>query len=413
MYSRIFLALLLISSIHHAVYLEPPLESVTQHNHDLAYSLNNSFVLQDSVNGTMSLDFYGTDYNWVPIHRHVDLPLIRASARLLTIEPAVDNSFSATKNPYLIFAWGNESDELEAKDWEKIMYVGDDCIESQNNSFVSRYALIDFSYNGIIETVNATDNIVPIPTKILNAIQNTSGNDSLDVHLNSTFIFTYIIDDRIPTHEGCRKNLAEFSSVINVLDQKNFTSAGNNTLFFLVRPVLLEQWYKNNHFDLIVLSNSKIYNAQISTNQNQSKNFKINEFNVTEDDYGLRHIVTIPLNITPGLSETIALNNPNPLDQENSSYSYLYEFNYSYEGIGENTLEIEMRSVFGDNHTFSRKIMSRALSHSGNISEFPGIDQVDVRKSSEFELDQLNMVFLNLGLVGVLAILLLARKIIR
>ena len=410
MLSKSALALLFLLSASFSLYTHAPIAQVTEHNLAVAVQLNNTFDPEYSVNGTVAMDFYGTDINWVPIHRHVELPLIRASARLLAIDPSVDGSFSASGNPHLIFAWGSEADGLLPKDWEKNGGSGDDCIEYQKNISVKRNAIIDFKFRNATETVSTADNVVPVPPSILRAMESTSGLDALEVALNATFAFTYAVDDRLPAMGGCMENIVEFTSAVNVADQMNFTAAGNRALFFLARPVLLEQWHANNHFDVVVLSNSKLGSAAIFSGENQSKEFLLSLFNVTAGSYGLKRIVSVPANDSEAGSHT-ALNNPFPIDSENSTYAYLYEFNYTYEGIGKKTLWAETSSVFGDNATFSRTIHSRTLSHSGNIPEVTGTGAEDMRKSAYFGGSEMRSVFLDFGLLGILVIIILAGRL--
>jgi hypothetical protein len=407
--------ILLLPQASFSLYSQPPAKNTSAHNLLIAQSLNDRFDPDHSVNGTIEMTFHGTDINWAPVYRSFNFSLIRASVKLISIEPSIDNVISG-ENPFLIFSWGNESDVLEPKDWEKVPgLMGDDCVEFQVNSSVSRHALVTFTYGNLSQTANTYDNVVDVPQSILLAMQNTSGSDTLNITIDAVFNFTYTIDDRIPTHEGCRTNLVNFSSLIHVYDEMNHTSSGNKTLFFLRKPVLNEQWFRNNHFDTIVFSNSKLYRAQIRENGKSVKNISLYSFNVTTDKHGLQRIVSIPNNkIAVNSLEHKALNFPTPISFDNSSFIYLYEFNHSYEGIGENLLELEVTSFFGSSSAYSQKILSRSLTHSGNISE-PGVDynQSTARASRAATDSDLQPVILSFGIIGVLILLLLTKRMIK
>jgi len=392
-----------------ALYPDPPFAEVSAHNLALAPAFDDSYDPSIAVNGTMGMDFYGTDIYWVPIHKHVDLQLINASARILTMEPSVGESISASASPVLLFAWGSNATPLPTRDWE-----GDDCAEYQNGSSVSRSALVTFSFGNASESVSAVNNTVLIPDSILAAMANTTGTDVFQVRLNATFNFTYTIDDRRPSHdEGCAQHLANYSSSISAMDERNWTVEGNRTLFFLVAPVLGEQWFRNNHFDTVLFSNSRIYAGNISADSNQAKNFRLYEFNITNDSQGVWHIEAVP---AQGLSEGIAgysaYNTPVPLAPDNFTYGYVYELNYSYEGLGGHALEDDVSGLFSRS-VFSREILSRMLSYSGNVSETGGpADPSVTRKSAAFSPDSMNTVTLSLGLAGLLLIVLLMRRLV-
>jgi hypothetical protein len=412
----LFLAILILafSQVSFSIYSDPPTKNTSSHNLNAAKSLNDRFDPEYAVNGTIAVEFRGTDINWAPVYRDFDLPLIRASAKLISIEPSIDNVISG-ENPFLIFSWGGEADEMEAKEWEKLPgLMGDDCVEFQVASNVSKYALVKFAYGNLSQTINTTENVVPIPKSILQAMENTSGDDKLNISLNAVFNFTYTLDDRIPTHDGCKKNLVNFSSIIHVYDQINQTSSGDKTLFFLRTPLLNEQWFRNNHFDTLVFSNSRLYKAQIRENGKPVKNISLYSFNITTDEYLLQRIVSIPDNKSSNdAAQHNVLNYPTPLSIDDSGFFYLYEFNHTYEGIGENLLEIEVVSFFGSKSTFSQNINSRVLTHSGNISELGTYNESSARESKDFEDSNLQPVIVSFGIIGLFLLLLLTKRMIK
>jgi len=410
--NRIIAALLLVllSAAGFALYSDPPFSEVAAHNAALAPALNDSYDPSIAAGGTIGMDFYGTDIYWAPIHRHFDFQLINASARLAAIEPSVDGSISPSTCPVLLFAWGSNATPLAAKDWE-----GDDCVEYQNDTSVSRAALVTFTFGNTSVQVSTSNDTVPLPQEILEAMEGTNGNDSLSVLLNATFNFTYVIDDRKPSHdEGCSHHLVNYSSVINVLDERNWTVEGNRSLFFLAAPALGEQWFRDNRFDTIILTNSRIYSGNISADGNQTRSFRLLWFNITNDSLGVWQIVSVPANDSTGIvAEHLAYNTPTPLDSGNFTYGYAYELNYSYEGLGEHALQDDASGLFGARFVFKRDILSRMLSYSGNMSESGEPADLSVtRKSVPFFQDAMRPVELSIGLAGVLLVVLLTKRIV-
>ena len=288
-------------------------------------------------------------------------------------------------------------------------------MEYQNDSSVSRAALVTFTFGNTSVQVSASNDTVPLPQEILEAMEGTNGNGSLSVLLNATFNFTYVIDDRRPSHEeGCSHHQVNYSSVINVLDGRNWTVEGNRSLFFLAAPVLGEQWFRDNRFDTIILTNSRIYSGNISADGNQTRSFRLRWFNITNDSLGVWRIVSVPANDSAGIvAEHPAYNTPTPLDSGNFTYGYAYELNYSYEGLGEHALQDDVSGLFGARFVFKRDILSRMLSYSGNMSESGEPADLSVtRKSVPFFQDAMRPVELSIGLAGVLLVVLLTKRIV-
>lgn len=403
-----FLLLFLLIPTSLSLYTDPPLQEVTSHNLALAPWLNDHYDPSIAINGTVHMVFRGTNINWVKISEEFDFPLIHASAKLLTIDPSVDNATNIENNPRLVFAWGARADTLKRDDWES-----DDCTEYQNASSVTRSALVTFTFRNTSETVSTTTNVVAIPDSVQEAMQGTTGRDRLNIKLDSTFDFLYTIDDQYATFEsGCVQRLVNFTESLNIKDEMNWTVEGDNTLFFLRTPVLNEQWFRNNHFDSIAFSDSRIYKGRISANNDQEKEFHLYSFNITPGIYGLQKIESIPLDHQPGIGEHTVFNTPIPLALQNNTYGYLYEFNYTYDGIGKNSLLLETSSFSGKDHSFSQALLSRALSHSGNISELE-TDKENVRKSRGTSVSSLNQITIGFGIIGLLVLMLLLTKIVK
>ncbi len=366
--------LLLLSTAFSALYSDPPLANVTAHNLAIAASLNDSYMPAIGVNGTVDLN--GTV-----------LSTMAASVKLVAMEPSVDNA-TYPASSILIFAWGAGAQ----------LAPGGNCTQPS----VSRSAAVSFAFQNASDVVVTDSNVVPVPQDIVAAMANTSGMDPLQVRINATFDFLY--GDQAP---GCSAN----SSLV-VTDAMNWTVEGNRTLFFLSAPVLGEQWYMDNEFDTVLFSDSRVYKGAITGPGDQSYQFRLYAFNVTNDSYGAWHVVSVPLGPAGGVAGYQAFNTPTALAHDNFTYAYLYGFNYSYQGIGENTLSLEEESFFGDNHSFQQELLSRMLSYSGNTTELGGPSSPsDSRPSLAFSTETIRTVALSLGLVGVLLAVVLLNRI--
>ncbi len=407
---------LLLISISFSLYPEPPLSNVSAHNFALASGLNHTYDPQYAVNGTINMTFNGTDYNWVPISRTFELPLISASSRMVSIEPSIDNATNIAHEPKLIFSWGYVAIPLESKDWEKLPGLnGDDCVELQNASSVSRMANVTFIFRNTSVLVNTTTNIVPIPENITKLVMETSGGEKLTVVMNCTFDFLYTIDDKVPAVDGCYHRLKNYSARLTTNESHDFIVEGNNTLFFLSEPILREQWYHNNHFKTIVFTNSRVHKANISEDGSVVRQVQLYDFDVIAGLYGTQKVISIPKIGVEGVGihkikqdefgspSSIA---PFPLEQANSTFAYIYVFNHTYSGIGNHILGLSVLGFFNDTKNYSENISSRSLSYSGNLSEAGATyNASSSRPSASFETDALNTVTLGLGLVGVFLIL--------
>ncbi len=407
---RFLLALLALACAAAAYYDEPPIANVTEHNLAVAESLGDHFVPAAAVNGTVYMLFNGTDKDWAQISESFEFPLAHASARIVAMDPSVDNYTSAAASPVLLVAWGAQADGLPQGDYEE-----DDCNESQLSSSVSHSAEVTFSFGNASEKVIVTNNRIPVPASVLDAMRNSSGNgDALEVRLNATFLFRYDIDDRTAVVEGgCADRVKIFYSTLSINDTMDWGVEGNRTLFILRRPVLGEQWYRDNRFDVILLSDARFYAGSVSGPGNQSYAFRLCAFDVANDSFGAWHAVSVPLGTGhDGIAGHEAENAPVPLSRGNFTYSYVYEFNYSYQGLGWNTLVLEARTVFGAKRGFSQAILSRALTYSGNLAENGAYADPPVSvPSASWSADYIKPLALGMGVAALLLAALLMGRV--
>lgn len=397
----------------------PPISNVSQYNSAQASQLNTFFDNSTSQSGQITV-IYGT-YSQI-IH-------INASTDISGMSVMVDNSTYPMNNLALIIAHGYQEGHLTALpsngypnficdlNWYRNMtqqtvwrcdFDNDGCPEYENNTVVNYAINANFTFRNLSESVPLSSNVIPVPSDILSEMENSSGKENLSVTLKGNIIFTYVIDNQVFLGgTNCGDNYTNYSASIPISLTKNFTVSGTNKLFFLRSPVLREQWILDNRFDMVVLSQSPLYFAQIDLNGTQVANYSFRNFSVVTDQYGLEEIVSNRTNQT-GYSENQNLSTPIPLEGSNNSFSYIYEFNYSYAGeeIGQNNLSLLVNDSFLGQGNFSDFLSSRYLSYNNSVSE-TGVSSslVPTRPSGTFTTDTLGHFELGLGLVAFVLIL--------
>ena len=234
-------------------------------------------------------------------------------------------------------------------------------------------------------------------------------------------IFTYSISN--PESPGCSPAYSNFTAPVPILTHNSFFVAGKNKLFFLHAPILREQWYRNNKFDVIVLSQAPLYHVETYLNGNISKNLSIRNFDIVSDGYGIQYILSNVSNSTCESdsqyqeSEVLAgAVTPTQLEQDSHSFAYIYEFNSTYDGLGMNTLSLIVTDYFLDSEEHQEEILSRRLSYDSSITETGDLVSSNIsnsRPSIAFRNDKLNIFHISLGLVGLMLILVFANVWIR
>jgi hypothetical protein len=230
-------------------------------------------------------------------------------------------------------------------------------------------------------------------------MNDSSGADQLEVDVNSTLIGSY--------GNGSRCNDSATSALQNLSlhTSRNFTVFGTNSLFFLLAPLLNEQWFRNNQFDTVVLSQNPLSSAEIYLNGNPVSNITLRTFEVVNDSYGIEEIVS---NLSPqdGWSESVNLTTPTLLEDSSSSFAYIYEFNYSYDGLGQNSLSLVTTDSFLNSQQYGEQLLSRMLSYNGTTTETGSpIYSVPSRPSATFPAYPLSSFGLVFGVLALLFIL--------
>ncbi|MBS3068224.1 hypothetical protein J4450_05955 [Candidatus Micrarchaeota archaeon] len=397
---RFVLILFLLCTIAFAQFLDPPIHNMTSLNNEALLNLQNNYLNQLTKSTPT-----------------ISNPVEAADAKLIKFDPAVDNFISAENQPKLIWIWAE-------KHAEEVNIAADlqSCTDGINLRFNSRTINpnIEFLFNGNNKTTNDSSTFsidIPFSIEELSA----TPNQNITVSLSGEFNFLY---DRTVLHyqylpcseggveEGCvatcelysiNSDIANFSRQFSSV--LNYTVEGGNNLFFLTKPVLREQWYRNNKFNNLVFSNRVFYKSVILFNDEEISNTSIYNFDLYNDSLGIFYIRTTnksEANITYILmKENTGLFSPHTLQQSNSSYSYLYQINTTYVGIGENNITLLMVDRFLNNATKIEQINSRMLSLDGSSKI--------ARPSLVFNSAVISNIIIGVGILGVFLFIILRK----
>ncbi len=414
---RQFLIFCILSSVLFCQYSEPPIGNITRHNFDIADSLDGHYNASLAQNGTIAI-YFGSYHQHIPISASVDL----AGMSLM-----VDNATHPSEGLSVILARGTQQGHLMAistegspdfycdaewwlhgnKDYTwRCDFDGDYCAEYETGTYVSYDINATFTFAGVSDSVPMESNTVEIPPRVLDAMHSASGADSMNVSLEGDVTFIYGINDREYSLGDCGSNIHNVSASLPVSVNGSFKVCGDSKLFVLVAPALREQWFRNNRFDVAVLSQSPLYAATISQDGNATKNMSARDFSIVSNSYGIQEIVS---NRTPaeGWAENSSfVVTPVPLESVNNSFAYAYIFNYSYQGLGEHNLSLLVKDSFGGAATYGTSLRSVMLSYNGSTTEtgVPIASQPS-RKSAPLSTEYLARLDISLGLVAMLLIL--------
>jgi hypothetical protein len=410
------LFLLLFSSLVFGQYADPPISDVMEENIFAAQALEGHYNSSTAHNSTVhvSLGGYSTDIN------------VSASLDIVGPSILVDNMTSPLGGLSLIVARGYRQEHLQALpsegyndffcdyDWFqggaqyawRCDFDHDNCVEFENRTFVVYDINATFTFRNISASTPLTSTLVSLPSGIIEAMKGASGSEELNVSLDGNVTFIYQINDRASGFGDCSSNYTNFSESIPFSLNSTYLVGGQHKLFFLRAPVLREQWFRNNRFDAIVLSQSPLYRTTVFLNGDQSRNFTLRNFTVVLDQYGVRHILSNKTNETGYFEGKSEGTSPIPLENENHTFAYTYEFNYSYANLGINNLSLAVEDNFRRSEQYNESILSRMLSYDGTTAEtgLPA-DESLTRKSSGFKKDDISFLEISFGLIALVLLL--------
>lgn len=390
------------------LYASPPINETMGDNDEMAEALEDYYNESIAENSSITLTF-GEHSQELSLFVSVDI----AGLNLM-----LDNMTHPAEGLMLITARGYEQEHLTSlpsdgypnfpcdRSWFdrgaepawRCDFDEDYCVEFENRTWMDYGAEVNFTFRNISESVPFSSNAVAVPENILEEMKTSSGSENLTVIIEGNATFTYQINDRGFEGDDCVSSYYEVSESVPFSVNATFTVAGGQKLFFLRAPVLREQWFRNNQFNTILLSQSPLYYAEIRMDGNQSWNFTIREFYNATGPYGLQLIIS---NMTEGESWSEAKNGstPIPLQEEDYSFAYIYEFNHSYSGIGKHNLSLHVNDSFLGTAQYKEILFSRMLSYNGTYTEEGSPADESARPSAGLQKQELSSVEIALGFV--------------
>ncbi len=330
------------------------------------------------------------------IYATKDNPIAYANIDLISIHPSVDDRISYRQN-YLFLSYGFLS------------YPGDTngcSIEPESSKI--EYSLF-FEFKNIskrldysFDSVSLIPTFVPIPFS-KEELSYAGAEDNLSVLIDWKYTASYY---KYYQYNGSciYEGIVSYTSLGQ--DNISYFVEGNKTVYFLFRPVLKSQWFKNNHLDFFVFSNKKFYNSQIKRNEENFSNIYLYSLNISYDEWGLKKISSIYLPSSQ-ISKTDVIINPVFLQTENKTYSFVYFFNYTYEGYGKDNFSVVLTDFFSNNYSFNLEISSRINTYNDEYDEFGNklIQNENYFPTNAYKNSQISLVILPLSFLGILFII--------
>lgn len=379
----------------------PPIVSVEEHNLAMANSLENNFNSNVSASGSLgvSFDSYSQQLN------------LFTSVDIAGMSINVENLTYPRENLSVLIARGYNIDHLSSNEnftcnssYHPIPYCDfdeDECPEFEANSSVVYQINVIFVFRNLSLSVPFSSTILVVPEEIRNEMLSSSGLEDLNISIVGNTLVSYQINNQQFVDGQCTDSLMDLSSSIPITTNRSFPVAGTKKLFFLRSPVLGEQLTSNNHFDVIVLSQSPLYYGEIGFDGNPSKNFTFKTFSIATGPYGLEEIVVNKSEVLNFAEYRPNLTTPTLLEKENYSFAYIYEFNSTYEAIGDHNLSLLIIDVFLGSEKHAETIKSRMLSYGGKWAENGSPISPDLARPSILpSQNQLNYITIGLGLVA-------------
>jgi len=401
---RLLLLLLVAFAFAHASFPTPPVGEVTGHNAGLGTALDNAYNPALASSSALAL---------LPGVRNGPVVPISGSVDIAGMSLTLDGATYPMDGLMLLVARGVHMGQMQSLyggpcDFSVHSpgcdYDNDGCAEYEKTSSADYAGLATFRMGNITSPqIPFTTDMVPVPRDVLDAMKRSSGTDQLSVSVRGIIRFRYYVSD--PDPPGCNDNSNYVDGSVPFYANRSFTVYGVNKLYFLRAPVLREQWYKDNRFDTIVLSQSPLYSAEIWLNGNLTRNMTMRTFDIAAGPYGVEGIVS-RASPPAGWSEDVNLTSPILLESSPQSYAYVYAFNYSYDGLGQNALSLVVNDSLGGSARYNEVLMSRMLSYNGTSTENGSpAASLPSRPSAAFTTDYLAPYELALGLLSLLFIL--------
>jgi hypothetical protein len=398
---RHWVLLLLMATLAYSQFYSPPINDVMANNLGRGYALENGYDGGNAVNSTVIL-----------LSAAPAVP-VSGSVNVAGMSLMLDNGTYPEDGLAVLVARGSTQGHLRSSTRGSTCnysshasgcdFDNDGCAEYENFTSVVYAYNVTFRFGNLSVVLSYNGTAVVVPQSVFNAMKNSSGAEQLNVSINCTIKFVYDLND--PGNPGCNDHYYYINRSISFSTSRNFTVFGVNKLYFLRAPVLREQWFRDNRFDTIILSQSPLYHAGIWFNGNLTRNLTLRTFSITTGQYGIQTMVS-NLTSPDGWSERINLTTPILLESYPHSFAYAYEFNYSYEGLGRNNLSITVNDSFLGSARYDESLLSRMLSYNGASTENGSpASSVPSRPSAVFSPDSMSSFKLALGFLALLFIL--------
>ena len=342
-------------------YTDPPIAQVMGHNLDQAF-LNS---LMNRVPAGLELNPEGEN-------------AVYFNATLIGVFPSVEDRIPADPSPYahkILWSWGENYSSYIVRDGLEFHEGNTSCTFNDvtlsiDPSETTYYFAIKVNNQTRAEYVTPPYGISAFDFPLSAAeLEEINATEKVEVRLEYSAGYRYKAD------RMCGGHAVELLVVIGVGGHSElyYYVENGNVVFFTARPVLGEQWFRNNHFDNLIFSKKKFYKTELYLDGNKTGNARIYNFSIYTDSLGTMFINTSRENnyTNATLDEFNEVYTPTPLIRENETFRYLYEENYTYEGIGSHNLTIVLTDHFLHNYTYNRSLLSRAISEA-ELSEAVG-----------------------------------------
>jgi len=422
--SRALFVFLMSAALLHA-YSDPPLDDLAAANAGIA--LGPGF--EGYYNNATALDTLVT-VSFGNLHPYSKDLIVSLSVDLPGLTDVVDGAACPQDGMALAASRGTASDPLEALPADgqpdfncdaehhspapRCDFDADQCAEFETNISVDYSRVnVTFMFGNASASVPFSSTEIAVPQEVVSAMRDSSGLDNLTALVAGDAVVSYWVDDQVYSAGDCVSNPIAFNATIPLSASRSFKVSGRNHLFFLNAPVLREQWFRNNRFDIVVLSQAPLYRARIVLNGNISSNLSFRKFDIqtAEDHYGISSILSTSCDICNGTRpgwmgpRCNGSFTPTGLESSNLSFAYVYEFNTTYEALGTTNLSVIVDDVCGGSGRFDDAVMSRMLSSNSVMENGSAFDPQVARPSTGFREEELGRASLGIGLIGAVLLL--------
>lgn len=335
--------------------------------------------------------------------------LVSGNIDLVLLSPSIDDRISFSEDTFVF--WTSNFTVFETNSQVcGVKFVSQDIIYSFNFTFQNNSKTISGNVNSPLDLPKYLQ--VPFSEEELNTSQAWE-NLSIFLNWSNTVTFrNYHYVSNPPFGQICTAGNAE-EVTLSGSDSVLYYVDGASTIYLLNKPILEEQWHKNNHFDSIVFSNMKFYNAEIYLNNKSLSSFQLYNFNISNESHSLTVISSVPLqNNDSNFSEFEVDIYPNTLEKENNTFSFIYQFNSTYTGIGNNNLSLNLIGFFGKEIHYNSEILSKILTYDNTYSEYGeelSSDDEVYTNSVKFINKNLNYVLIPISFLSLFLVILLFR----